>query len=168
MNKNICIIILIFICSFSFAQTENENLNSQLGEMKELFLAENYEDYANYAYPKIIEMMGGKSNMVKGTKQLIDKMKNEGFSFIDVNFKNPTGFLKKEEELQFSLTQVIEMKTPKGKIESEYTLIGISIDNGLNWTFIDTSGQDKETMLNYFPNLHSEIVIKPKKQKLIE
>jgi len=168
MNKNICFVILTFILSFSFAQTENENLNSQLGEMKKFFLAEDYDNFANYTYPKVIEMMGGKSNMVKATKQGMDKMKNDGFSFIDLNFKSPTEFLKKDGELQFSLTQIIVMKTPQGKIESEYTLIGISIDNGQNWTFIDTSGKDKETMLKYFPNLHNEIVIKPKKQKLIE
>ncbi|MEX0314298.1 MAG: hypothetical protein AB3N18_08985, partial [Allomuricauda sp.] len=77
-------------------------------------------------------------------------------------------FLKKGNELQCSLTQIIVMQTPRGKIESEYTLIGISKDNGQNWTFIDTSGKDKETMLKYFPNLHNDIVIKPKKQKLIE
>jgi len=106
--------------------------------------------------------------MVKATEQGMNKMKNDGFSFTDVNFKNPSEFLKNGNELQCSLTQIIVMKTPRGKIESEYTLIGISKDNGENWTFIDTSGKDKETMLKYFPNLHIEILIKPKKEKLIE
>ncbi len=168
MNKNIWIIILLFISSLSFAQTENEKLNSQLEEMKKFFLAGDYESFANYTYPKVIEMMGGKSNMVQATKQGMNKMKNDGFSFTDLNFKSPSEFLKKGNELQCSLTQVIVMETPRGKIESEYTLIGISNDNGQNWTFIDTSGKDKETMLKYFPNLHNEIIIKPKKQKLIE
>ena len=85
-----------------------------------------------------------------------------------MNFKNPSEYLNKGNELQCSLTQVIVMKTPRGKIESEYTLIGISNDDGKNWTFIDTSGKDKETMLKYFPNLHDDIIIKPKKQKLID
>ncbi|MDT0622942.1 hypothetical protein [Croceitalea vernalis] len=136
--------------------------------MKKFFLAQDYENFANYTYPKVIEMMGGKSNMVKATKQGMNKMKNDGFSFTDLNFKSPSGFLKKDGELQCSLTQIIVMNTPQGKIESEYTLIGISRDNGQNWTFIDTSGKSKETMLKYFPNLHNDIIIKPKKQKLIE
>ncbi|MFD0990706.1 hypothetical protein ACFQ1R_11410 [Mariniflexile jejuense] len=168
MNKKIWILILTITTSFAFAQTENENLNSQLGEMKKFFLAGDFENFANYTYPKVVEMMGGKSNMVKATKDGMNKMKNDGFSFTDLNFKNPSEFLKKGNELQCTITQIIEMKTPRGKIESEYTLIGISNDNGQNWTFIDTSGKDKETMLKYFPNLHDEIVIKPKKQKLID
>ena len=168
MIKNILILFLMISYSFAFAQTENDNLNSQLGEMKKFFLAGDYENFANYTYPKVIEMSGGKANMVKVIKQEMDKMKNDGFSFIDLNFKNPTEFLNKGKELQCSVTQVITMNTARGKIESEYTLIGISIDNGKKWTFIDTSGKDKETMLKYFPNLHDDIIIKPKKQKLIE
>ena len=168
MNKKIWILILIINSALGFSQTENKNLNSQLGEMKKFFLAGDYENFANYTYPKVIEMMGGKSNMVKATEQGMSKMKNDGFSFTDLNFKNPSEFLKKGNELQCSLTQVIVMKTPRGKIESEYTLIGISGDNGQNWRFIDTSGKDKETMIKYFPNLHDDIVIKPKKQKLID
>ncbi|WP_320815579.1 hypothetical protein [Flavobacterium sp.] len=168
MNKKIWILILTITSSLAFAQTENENLNSQLGEMKNIMLNGNYEKIADYTYPRVIEMMGGKSNMAKVTRQSMDKIKNDGFSIIDLNYKKPSEFLKKNNELQCSLTQVIVMKTPRGKIESEYTLIGISNDNGQNWTFIDTSGKDKETMLKYFPNLHDDIIIKPKKQKLID
>jgi hypothetical protein len=168
MDKKIWTLILILTFSFAFAQTENENLNDQLGKMKKLFLVEDFENFANYTYPKVIEMMGGKSNMIKATKEGMSQMKNDGFSIIDLNFKNPSEFLKKGNELQCTITQIIVMKTPSGKIESEYTLIGISNDNGQNWTFIDTSGKDKETMLKYFPNLHDDITIKPKKQKLIE
>lgn len=168
MNKSICIIILTMTSLLSFAQTENKNLNTQLQAMKTLFLAEDYDNFSNYTYPKIHEMMGGKSNMIKATKRGMDQMKDEGISFTDLSYKNPSPFLEKDGELQVTLTQVIVMTTPRGKIESEYTLIGISKDKGQHWTFIDTSGKDKATMLNYFPNLHHEIIIKPKTQKRIE
>ena len=167
MKKIFWSIIVIFSSTLSFAQTENENLNLQLAEMKKFFLAEDYDNFADYTYPKIIEMMGGKSNMLNATKQGMNKMKNDGFTFTDLTFKNPSEFLAKDGELQCSLTQQIIMQTPRGKIESEYTLIALSSDNGLNWTFIDTSGKDKETMMKYFPNLHDEIIIKQKIQKLI-
>lgn len=168
MNKKILILVLMFNSAIGFAQTENENLNTQLGEMKKFFLTADYENFANYTYPGIIEMMGGKSEMVKITEETINQMKSGGFSFTDLNFKEPSGFLKKADELQCALTQIIVMQTPSGKIETETTLIAISDDNGQNWTFIDTSGKGKESMLMYFPNLHDDIVIKPRKQKTIE
>ncbi|MFH6601990.1 hypothetical protein ACEZ3G_00765 [Maribacter algicola] len=165
MHKFIGSLILIVCSTFSFSQTENKNLNEQLGEMKKYFLAGDYDNFAEYTYPKVIEMMGGRSNMVNATKQAMDKMKNDGFTFKDLSFKDPSSFLKKDGELQCTLTQQLTMNTPQGKIESEYTLIALSSDDGLNWTFIDTSGKDKQTMLKYFPNLHKEIIIKPRKQK---
>lgn len=161
------ILILLIRSTFGFSQTKNENLNFQLGEMKKFFLVGEYESFVNFVYPKVIEMAGGKSNLVKITEQSINKIKNDGFSYIDLSYKDVSEFLKKGNELQCSIIQVIIMNTPRGKIEAEYTLIGISSDDGRNWTFIDTSGKDKETMLQYFPNLHNEIVIKPKKQKSI-
>lgn len=162
MNKRIWIFILIINSVYGFTQTANENLNSNLQTMKKFFLAEDYENFADYTYPKVIEMMGGKSNMVKATRQGMNKMKNEGFSFTDLSFKNPSEIITKGNERQCSLNQILTMETPQGKIESEYTLIGISDNNGQSWTFIDTSGKSKETMLKYFPNLHDEIIIKQK------
>lgn len=168
MNWKIWLLILALNSSFGFAQTDNEHLNAQLGKMKTFFLAEDYENFANYTYPKVIEMMGGKSNMVMVTKQSMDAIKNEGFVVTEISHKDPSDFLTKGNELQCTVIQVLVMTTPQGKIRSEYTLIGISKDDGQNWTFIDTSGKDKETMLTYFPNLHKDLVIKPKKQEFID
>ncbi len=168
MNKRIWVLPLFFISPFSYAQTQNENLNTQLGEMKKYFLAGDYENFANYTYPKIVEMIGGKSKLVQATEQGMTKMKKEGFTFVSLDYKNPAKFLNKDDEIKCTLTQVLVMNTPYGKIESETSLIGISGDQGLNWTFIDTSGKNKETILQQFPNLHEDIVIKPKKQRRIE
>ena len=168
MNKNFCIFFLMIISTFTFAQTENENLNTQLEEMKEYLLQGDYKNYTNYVYPKLIEMVGGKDNMRIATESGINSMKAGGLSIIDLRFKNPNKFLKKGNELQCSLTQVTVMQTPDGKIEEEYAIIAISNDNGKNWTFINTDGKDKETVLKAFSNLHHDIVIKQRKQKKIE
>ena len=168
MNNNFWFLILIITSTLTSAQTENENLNSQLGEMKKSLLEGDYENYTNYVYPKLIELVGGKENMRIATESGINSMKAGGLSIIDLRFKDANKFLKKGEELQCSLTQVTVMQTPDGKIEEEYALIAISDDKGDNWTFINTDGKDKETVLKAFPNLHSDIVIKQSKQKKIE
>lgn len=166
--KNI-LIITAFIFSITVnAQTTNENLKTQLEEMKAYFLSGDFENFSRYTYPKVIEMTGGQSNMVKATRKVMNQFKEDGYTYIDLSYKNYSGILKKEGELQCTLTQQSKLNTPKGKIEVEYTLIAISKDNGDNWTFIDTSGKSKETILKYFPNLNSGIVIRPKTQKMLE
>ena len=100
MKKAIWVLFLTLYSIFGFAQTENKNLNTQLGEMKKLFLAEAYENFAKYTYPAVLEMMGGKANMVKVTKQAMTQMKNDGFTVVDLNFRDSSDFLKKGNELQ--------------------------------------------------------------------
>lgn len=152
----------------SFAQTENKKLNQQLQEMKGYFLAEDYQSFANYTYPKILEMMGGKANMVNATKQAMEQMKSQGFEVIELSFKDASKSLKHEGELQYSIIQTLTMETPNGKVASEYSLIAISGDDGQNWTFMDTSNKPKATMLKYFPNLHPDIDIQPTTQMMVE
>ena len=150
------------------AQTANANLNLQLKTMKDLLFAENYEEFTTYVYPKVYQMMGGKDKMIEATKFALRKMKNDGFNFLDIQFSEPSKFIKKGNETQFTITQNLLMQTPKGKILGSYTLIGISNDNGKNWKFIDTSGKSKAIMLKYFPNLSPDLIIKDKTQVAVE
>ena len=160
MNKIILFLNLMITSTFSFAQTESENLNVQIKEMKGYLLDGDYENYANYMYPKVLEIMGGKKNMVVVTENGINNMKAGGLSILNLRYKNSSKFFKKENELQCSLTQVTVMQTPNGKMEKENAFIAISNDNGENWTFINTDNKDKETVLETFSNLHSDVFVK--------
>jgi len=168
MNKLFYSLLLSFSLLTALAQTSNENLNSQLQEMRKFFLAEDYANFINYTYPRLAEMAGGKENLIKLTKQSMEQLKNDGFKVVEIGFKDASDFYTKDNELQCTLRQVLIMDTPKGMIESEYTMIAISEDDGLNWTFLDTSGKEKATMLKYFPNLHEDIDIRPKEQKYLD
>lgn len=167
MKTLITILALTFTLN-TFSQTENSKLNQQLQEMKKHFLAEDYANFANYTYPKILEMMGGKSQMVSATKQAMDQMKSQGFEVVGLRFKDGSKPLRHDGELQYSLTQVMTMQTPEGKVEADYTLIAISNDEGAHWTFMDTSNKPRATMLKYFPNLHPDIKIKPANKRMVD
>ncbi|WP_027380620.1 hypothetical protein [Chryseobacterium daeguense] len=170
MKTKILLAILISLGTFNLltSQTKNQNLNIQLQLLRKFFLQKNYEEFANFIYPEVIKISGGKAKMIQMTKSSIAKMENDGFYFSDLKFKDPSNFIKRNNETQFTITQEIIMKTPKGKMLAEYTMIGISVDNGKNWKFIDTSGKSKEMMIKYFPNLSKDLIIKPKTQKFIK
>lgn len=161
--------ILIFsFFSIGFAQTSNTSLNSQLQLMKKYFLEGNFTEYSNFVYPKVIEMYGGKEKMIQLSKVSVKKMKDEGYAILDITFKDPSKFITEGDETQFTITQELLIQAPKGKMVSEYTLIGISTDKGENWKFIDTAGRTKDKMIQNFPNLNSEIIINPIQQKFLE
>jgi hypothetical protein len=56
------------------------------------------------------------------------------------------------------------MKVPGGRVTSNASLIGISSDNGNNWTFIDTHGADLKTIQKSIPGLSNELLL-PEKEK---
>lgn len=165
--KKILFIIFVSIFSLSYSQTSNENLNSQLQLVRKYFLAEDYAKFANFTHPKLIEIFGGKAKMIETTKTLMSKMKDEGYTFLDITFKNPSKFIKKGNETQFTIIEQILMNTPKGKLLGSSTLIGASCDNGKNWKFIDSSGKPKELIKKYFPDLSLNLEILPATQEMV-
>ena len=170
MKKKIFLILIVSTSIFNSlsAQTSNQNLNQQLSILRNFFFEEDYNQFAKFVHPEVTKMIGGKAKMIQTTKASLDKMKKDGFFFSDLTFKNPTKFINNGNNVQFTITQEITMKTPKGKIFAEYSLIGVSNDKGKNWFFIDTSGKSKEEMRKYLPFLSKDLIIKPKIQKFID
>ncbi|MEC3875046.1 hypothetical protein [Chryseobacterium salviniae] len=169
MKFKLSLSFLIYLSFFGIitSQTKNQNLNYQLGLMRKYFLEKNYTKYAEFVYPKVYELLGGKSRMIQVTRNSVNKMEQDGFNFIDLKFKSPSKFINFKNQIQFTITEKILMQTPKGKILAAYTMIGISEDQGKTWKFIDTSGKSKEMIRHYFPNLSKDLIIKAKTQKNI-
>ena len=170
MKKFCLVFLLIFFSGPNIlqAQTSNSDLNKSLDALRKCIFNEDYEQLAKYTHPEIIKMMGGKAKMIETTKSSIKKMREDGFSYESLGFKNPSLLIKNGDEIQFTITQEIGMRTPQNRILAEYSIIGISYDNGKNWVFIDTSGKSKDTMRKFLPFLSEDLVIKPKSQRIIE
>jgi hypothetical protein len=150
------------------AQTKNENLNTQLKSMSSAFLDGDYKVMAEYTYPKVLEMMGGKEAMIQATESTMSQMKSQGFTFLDITFKDPGKFYEKNGDTQCSITQVLVMETPQGKVQSESTLVAISQDEGENWVFLDSSGMSKVSLESFYSNLHPDIEIKASNKTKID
>ena len=160
------------LCSIFFisiqAQTTNENLNSQLNEMKTSFLSGEYSGIVKYTFPKVVEMMGGNEAMLSTTQATMDKMKAAGYTFEDISFTSPSEFVEQNGFSQCTLNQVLIMTTPDGKIESTTTMLAVSGDKGKNWTFLDASGVPSDLIPTIFPDLHPDLIISPAERKNID
>ena len=166
--KSRVFIFLLFISNFVFGQSSQEIMKSDLEKMKFLFLNKSYKGFSTFVYPKVMEMYGNEEKMIEKTKSNILQMENDGFKFVNIYFKNFNDAITKNNELQSTFTQVILLNTPKGKVIGEYTMIGISSDNGKSWKFIDTSEYDEKIIQNNFSNLDETIIIKPKLKMFLD
>lgn len=150
------------------AQTTNENLNTQLYEMKNSFLNGDYQKVVKYSLPKVVEMMGGEQQMIEATQTSMESMKAQGFVVEDISFSEASPFVTQNGVLQCSLTQELIMETPEGKIQNKTSIIAVSRDDGENWNFLDASGMPIDLVKTIFPDLHPDISIKESERKNID
>ena len=163
--KNIIIAFLVLLPNLLIAQNkfESEIIKSSQ-TMGDALLKYDYQILAEYTYPLIIEMMGGKTKMIQITENAMEQIKQQGFEFSKINIGKPGKVHQAGEELHCLLPQTIELKNQDGTIINTSYLIGISLDKGEKWYFIDTAGLTNESAYELFPDFNSDLTIPPKTQ----
>jgi hypothetical protein len=154
-------VMFVFATFTSYAQVKEAPLNLKLQSLKmgSAFVSGDYKTFANYTYPLILKSMGGTAKMAAVLTKNTNDMKAQGMSFSNITFDEPSKIVKSGKELQATIVQHAEIKLPQGRLVSTSTLIAVSIDNGVNWTFIDTSNKDMATLRKALPNLNPSITI---------
>lgn len=157
-------VIFIFATFTGYAQVKesSQNLEQQAIKMGSAFVSGDYTTFANYTYPLILKSMGGAAKMAAVLTKSTNDMKARGMIFSNITFDEPSKIVNSGKELQASIAQHTEIKLPQGRLVNTSTLIAISTDNGVNWTFIDTSNKDMETLRKVLPNLSPSITIPPR------
>lgn len=158
---------LLFLSTTIFniqAQSIDQNklsaiLKQQASRMGIAFVGGDYTTFANYTYPLILKSMGGAVKMAAILTKSTKGMKAQGMIFSNITFDEPSKIVKSGKELQASIAQHTEIKLSQGRLISTSTLIAVSTDNGINWTFIDTSNKDMATLRKALPNLSPSISI---------
>lgn len=155
--------VVLFINSYGQVKNASQNLKQQANKMGAAFVSGDYETFAAYTYPLILKSMGGASKMIEVLNRTTNDMKFKGMSFNSITFDEPSKIVKSGKELQATIAQHTEIKLSQGKLVSTSTLIAISTDNGISWTFIDTSNKDMATLRKVLPNLSNTITVPPQR-----
>lgn len=164
--KNILSAVLsLFICSFIFAQTSaadstaKANAEKQATKMATLLLKKDYKGFSAYTYHTIVKMMGGLDKMASYMQKSFKDMETEGYTIDTVTIKDCSNITHTATQLQCTLTEVIELSYTKGKLIQQSTLIGMSNNKGVNWTFIDTHGASLAQLQKTVKELSNTLII---------
>jgi hypothetical protein len=161
LSATLLFCLSIFTQASSQVKDAPQNLKQQASKMGVAFIKGDYKTFASYTYPSVVKMMGGAGKMVDVLKKITTNMKNEGVSFDNTVFDEPSKIEISGKELQATIKQHTEIITPQGILISTSTLIAISTDNGSNWSFVDTSNKDMATIRKVIPGLSKSIYILP-------
>ena len=163
--KTIILGLALLINFSSFGQivtnVHGETIVKQAIEMGDLLLKKKYEKFMEKIYPPLIETAGGKEKFLKALDQGLIKLRTQGITIDTLKFLTPNEIIKKQDELQTTMTEYLVMSIPNGKMITKSTLIVVSIDNGITWYFLDASDRDLKTMQEQFPNLSDKLIIPP-------
>ena len=118
-------------------------LKVQAEELAKATVAHDFAKVADLTYPKVVEIFGGKERMIAVLNNDSTQMKAEGFELLTMTIGEIKQIAKIETEIFAIVPVKITFKSPDGKEAGESSLVGISIDNGLNWKFIDGMNQEK-------------------------
>ena len=164
MVKFFLLIFSLGIFSFhALSQNQNSVIKIQAMEMVKALLKKDFAAFTRYMHPKVVELAGGSNKLIERMDTMNAVAMQYGAEIKKVLIGNPGNIVRYKKEMQVTIPQITEMKTGFGNLVLESTLIAISVNNGRNWYFIDTSVYNAEAVKKALPNLSPDLVIPPSK-----
>ena len=102
-------------------------------------------------YPKVIESAGGRDKMIAALAKGLKEMETEGVTVLSSNAGAPTQIVRVSGWIYAVVPTTLKVKAQDGVFQTESSMIGLSSDNGANWTFIDAGGKDHKQLKSFLP-----------------
>lgn len=137
-----------------------KNVKAQAREVRRAMLEEDHGAMARLMHPTLVRLMGGRTKVVRHLLAEAADFKRQGFQFTDVVLSDPSHFREAAGELYAVIPYKLELTGPGGATGSAPSfLVGVSIDGGSNWTFIDGAGlaADREKLRRVVPNVPDDL-----------
>jgi hypothetical protein len=132
--------------------------------MNDAFARKDYGRFADLTYPKVVELVGGRDQMLQGITQQLKEMEAEGVVLLSSTSGSPTQFVHDSGSIYAVLPTTLKAKAKDGIFQSEGSMIGVSSDGGTNWTFIDASGKDHRELKTLLGNVVDRLNLPPDKR----
>jgi hypothetical protein len=163
--KSILLGLWLFLSSSFYLSAQvkdaSDSLRQQASRMANGLITADYSTFIHYLHPRVVEISGGAAALKQRLEQMIRQFNMSGVSFQSVSLDSASAFIKQGTQLQATIRQHTTMKLQQGRSVATSTLIGISVDNGAHWKFVDTNNKTLADMQQLLPNLSNALVIPP-------
>ena len=140
------------------------NLAIQARELNEAFSKKDYARFADLIHQKVIEMAGGREQMIAEMTKELKEMEAEGVVILSSTAGEPTQFIRDEPGSIYAvLPTTLKIKAQAGIFQAESSMIAVSSDGGANWKFIDASGKDQGELKKLLPGVVDKLKLPPDK-----
>jgi hypothetical protein len=132
-------------------------------EVNDAFNRKDFTRFMDLTYPKVVEMAGGREKMLAAMNKELKDMEAEGVVLLSSTSGAPTQFLHDSGSIYAVVPNTLKVKAQDGIFQTEGSMIGISPDGGVNWTFIDASGKDLSELKKLLPGIADKLSLPPDK-----
>jgi hypothetical protein len=131
-----------------------ENYPTLVAQAQELNDAVERRDFGrmvDLTFPKAIEAAGGRDKMISALTKGMKEMEAEGVTVLSSTAEGPTQIVHVSDWIYAVVPTSLKVKAQSGVFKTESSMVGISSDHGVNWTFIDAGGKDHKQLLSVLP-----------------
>lgn len=125
----------------SVDQIDREKLKQQAQELSDAVVGGNYTRAADLTFPKLVELMGGRTQFMAAMKEGMAQASTDQFRISSVTVGEPRDVILVNRRHYAIVPTTMRFKVPEGTLVGEAFMIGASADGGKNWTFIDSGGR---------------------------
>ncbi len=136
----------------------------QAKELIDALLRKDLDRFLDLTHPKVVELGGGREKMLATMKKELEQTEAEGVTVLSSAIGTPTQIIQDAGSIYAVIPNTLKVKAQAGTFQTESTLIGVSTDNGANWTFVDASGKDDGELKKILPGVADKLTVPPAKQ----
>ncbi len=164
MIKQLIVVITFLISGMTYGQNQyGDNITKQGNELCKAMVTQDYETLAKYTYPRIVEMMGGKKQMIATVAGGMQQLKSQGIQFKEVSIGEPEKIYTAGKEIHCLVPQTIISDVQGTEDKRTTYLLAISKNKGKRWYFVDATNLDNTNVKNLLPEFNDDMKL-PKKQ----
>ena len=135
------------------AGTSEENLVQQAKQCNKAWNAGDYETFAQFVFPPMVEQMGGRAAVIGASKKAVRDLESSGLTVLDQRVGQASRVIKEEYGLAAFVQTEMDMKFEGKKYKKTSFLVAISDDGGNRWYILDGARLPEAKLLKLFPRL---------------
>ena len=137
-------------------------------EVGHALLSEDFDRVVDLTYPKVVEAMGGRAQMVQVLTNGMQEMRSHDIRYQSVRLQMPSAIERGGSEWFTIVPETIVLTAPTGRVTQPSFLIGISPDDGKTWTFIDGGNLNPMRLQAVLPAFPASIKLPEKQPPTVE
>lgn len=155
-------ILLVLLFPFSTLHAQDTAIvKHQANLIAEATFKEDYQTVVAYTHPSLIAIWGGKDKLYQIIVERMQELKGQGITSINGSIGSPGKFYRSGNELFCLLPEDIIITASAGRYHGKSYLLGISSDEGKNWTFLDVGNISADVLHRLLPNFNDDLKIPP-------